>query len=222
MCSFKACPWTTSLTSSVGVQAVTNETSPGVFGLFATDWFPVMVSAVLGSAEEAAQQGVHYLLLDVCLTCLNWPSIFPALHQGGAPGLPAGVQLAADALMDYLVSNAAGTTEPTHDCICRGNCMSSCISKSYGSGCINHCPCLCVGSCIRSRSVSDHGDAGIADYGAAHHGTACIANHGPACIPNYGAADPGPACIAILWCCMHCKLWYCMHSKLWCCMHSKT
>ena len=62
-----------------------------------------MVSAVLGSAEEAEEQGIHYMLLDVCLTCLTWPTLFPALHKGGAPSLPEGVKLAADALMDYLV-----------------------------------------------------------------------------------------------------------------------
>ena len=88
----------------VGAQGSSNDTSPGVFGQFASHWFPAMVSAVIGSAEEAAQQGIHYLLLDVCLTCLTWPSLFPTLHKGGAPGLPAGVQLAAEALMDYLVS----------------------------------------------------------------------------------------------------------------------
>ncbi|KAL3135934.1 hypothetical protein ABBQ32_006979 [Trebouxia sp. C0010 RCD-2024] len=83
-----------------------NESSHGIFGHFASDWFPAMVSAVLGSPEEAAEQGIHYLLLDVCLTCLSWPTLFPALHRGAAPGLPAGVQLAADALMDYLVRAA--------------------------------------------------------------------------------------------------------------------
>lgn len=85
------------------VQDGGNESSHGVFGHFASDWFPAMVSAVLGSPEEGGEQGIHYLLLDVCLTCLTWPTLFPALHRGAAPGLPAGVQLAADALMDHLV-----------------------------------------------------------------------------------------------------------------------
>lgn len=62
-----------------------------------------MVSAVLGSAEEAEEQGIHYMLLDVCLTCLTWPALFPGLHKRGAPSLAEGVKLAADALMDYLV-----------------------------------------------------------------------------------------------------------------------
>lgn len=116
------------LTHSFGVQAASNETSPGVFGQFGNDWFPAMISAVIGSAEEAAQQGVHYLLLDVCLTCLKWPSIFPAQHRGGTPDLPAGVQLAADALMDYLVSNEAAADDMMlmHDYMCSSNCASSC------------------------------------------------------------------------------------------------
>lgn len=103
-----------------------------------------MVSAVIGSAEEAAQQGVHYLLLDVCLTCLKWPSIFPALHRGASPGLPAEVQLAADALMDYLVSNATVVMMPMYARICSSNFISSCISTCNRS----KCDCLCNSTSI--------------------------------------------------------------------------
>ena len=65
------------------------------------------MSAVLGSAEEAAEEGIHYMLLDVCLICLTWQSLFPALHKG-SPSLSPQVKLAADALMDYLVSRTTG------------------------------------------------------------------------------------------------------------------
>ena len=85
------------------MQAGSNDSSAGVFGQFASKWFPAMVSAVLGSAEEAEEQGIHYMLLDVCLTCLTWPTLFPAMHKRASPGLSAGVKVAADALMDYLV-----------------------------------------------------------------------------------------------------------------------
>ena len=62
-----------------------------------------MVSAVLGTAEEAEEQGIHYMLLDVCLTCLTWPTLFPAMAKASTARLPDEVKLAADALMDYLV-----------------------------------------------------------------------------------------------------------------------
>ena len=84
-------------------QASVTEPSPGVFGHFAAEWFPTMMSAVLGNADEAAEEGIHILLLDVCLTCLSWPALFPAVHKA-SPSLSPQVKLAADALMDYLVS----------------------------------------------------------------------------------------------------------------------
>ncbi len=89
--------------TSVNSQASVTEPSPGVFGHFAAEWFPAMMSAVLGNAEEAAEEGIHYLLLDVCLTCLSWHTLFPALHKA-TPSLSPQVKVAADALMDYLVS----------------------------------------------------------------------------------------------------------------------
>ena len=85
------------------MQAVIKDPSPGVFGKFASDWIRAMVSAVLGSAEEAAQQGIHYLLLDVCFTCLTWHSLFPALYKDTGAVLTAQTQVAANALMDFLV-----------------------------------------------------------------------------------------------------------------------
>ena len=87
----------------VNSQASVTEPSPGVFGHFAAEWFPAMMSAVLGNADEAAEEGIHILLLDVCLTCLSWPALFPAVHKA-SPSLSPQVKLAADALMDYLVS----------------------------------------------------------------------------------------------------------------------
>ena len=87
----------------VNSQASVTEPSPGVFGHFAAEWFPAMMSAVLGNAEEAAEEGIHYLLLDVCLMCLTWHTLFPAVHKA-SPSLSPQVKLAADALMDYLVS----------------------------------------------------------------------------------------------------------------------
>ncbi len=92
-----------SLYTTVIAQASMTETSPGVFGHYAAEWFSAMMSAVLGNAEEAAEEGIHILLLDVCLTCLNWHALFPALHKG-SPSLSPQVKVAADALMDYLVS----------------------------------------------------------------------------------------------------------------------
>lgn len=88
------------------MQASAEGPSHGVFGHFAGEWFPALMSAVLGNAEAAAEEGIHYLLLDVCLTCLTWHSLFPALHKGSPPLSPQ-VKLAADALMDYLVSHQA-------------------------------------------------------------------------------------------------------------------
>lgn len=82
--------------------ASAGEQSPGVFGQFAGAWFPAMTTAVLGNAEQAAEDGLHYMLLDVCLLCLAWPDLFPALHKGKASLSPQ-VKLAADALMDHLV-----------------------------------------------------------------------------------------------------------------------
>ena len=61
------------------------------------------MSAVLGTAEQAADQGIHYLLLDACLACLNWQDLFPGVGKG-TPALDPQVKLAADLLLDYLVS----------------------------------------------------------------------------------------------------------------------
>ena len=84
------------------LQASGTNPQASVFGLFAKEWFPAIMSAVLGSAEQAPEQGIHYLLLDACLTCLNWQDLFPGAGKGG-PALDPQVKLAADSLMDYLV-----------------------------------------------------------------------------------------------------------------------
>lgn len=84
------------------IQADADSPQPSVFGRFAKDWFPAVMSAVLGRAEQAAEQGIHYLLLDACLMCLSWPDLFPAAGKAGS-ALDPQVKLAADSLMDYLV-----------------------------------------------------------------------------------------------------------------------
>ena len=86
-------------------QASSGHAKPSVFGRFAKAWFPAIMSAVLGSAEQAAEQGIHYLLLDACLTCLNWRDLFPGLSKGSAAMDPQ-VKLAADLLMEYLVRHS--------------------------------------------------------------------------------------------------------------------
>jgi hypothetical protein len=48
---------------------------PSVFGRHAEHWFPAMLDAVLGAAPP--DKGVHYLLLDCCVTWLEWPALFP-------------------------------------------------------------------------------------------------------------------------------------------------
>lgn len=89
--------------AAVPVQGSGDQAEPSVFACFAHHWFPAIMAAVLGSAEEAAEQGIHYLLLDACLTCLGWQALFPAAHRGAGPGLEPQIKLAADSLMDYLV-----------------------------------------------------------------------------------------------------------------------
>ena len=124
--------------TSVNTQASVTEPSPGVFGHFAAEWFPAMMSAVLGNAEEAAEEGIHYLLLDVCLTCLNWHTLFPAVHKA-TPSLSPQVKVAADALMDYLVSCPMHGSLPNVlllqviCCCCTSAMFRSCVGSTNWS-----------------------------------------------------------------------------------------
>lgn len=98
------------------LQEDPDASQPSVFGRFAKEWFPAILSAVLGSAEQAAEQGIHYLLLDTCLMCLNWHDLFPAVGKTGG-ALDPQVKLAADSLMDYLVRSVHCVCESAfHDC----------------------------------------------------------------------------------------------------------
>lgn len=54
-----------------------------------------MVDALIGDVEKPDDVGIHYFLLDACVTFLGWPALFPLPPRGGA----------APALMNYLVSN---------------------------------------------------------------------------------------------------------------------
>lgn len=54
-----------------------------------------MVDALIGDVEKPEDVGIHYFLLDACVTFLGWPALFPVPPRGGA----------APALMNYLVSN---------------------------------------------------------------------------------------------------------------------
>ena len=55
---------------------------PSVFGRHAEQWFPAMLDAVLGAAPP--DKGVHYLLLDCCVTWLEWPALFPRPPEDAA------------------------------------------------------------------------------------------------------------------------------------------
>ncbi len=66
---------------------------PSIFGRFAAEWFPVMVDALIGDVEKPEEVGIHYFLLDACVTFLGWPALFPVPPRGGA----------APTLMNYLV-----------------------------------------------------------------------------------------------------------------------
>ena len=67
---------------------------PSPFGRFAVHWFPAMVDVLTGSIQAPEQAGVHYLLLDACVTFLGWNVLFPVPPTGEA----------ASQLMSYLVS----------------------------------------------------------------------------------------------------------------------
>ena len=68
-----------------------------LFGHFASQWFPAMVDAVLDAAGPPEKGGVHYLLLDCCVTWMQWPLLFPRPPEGDA----------AHKLLHYLVRCSA-------------------------------------------------------------------------------------------------------------------
>ena len=73
-----------------GIQPVA---VPSIFGHFAAGWFPAMVDVLIGNAQTPQDTGVHYMLLDACVTFLGWDSLFPVPPR----------QEVATRLMDYLV-----------------------------------------------------------------------------------------------------------------------
>lgn len=63
-----------------------------------------LVDAVLGDEVMAEQGGVHYLLLDMCVTLLRWSPLFPPLRSD-TPNkrLPPEWSSAAQLLVNFLV-----------------------------------------------------------------------------------------------------------------------
>jgi len=63
-----------------------------------------LVDAVLGDEEVADQGGVHYLLLDMCVTLLRWSPLFPPFRSD-TPNkrLPPEWSSAAQLLVNFLV-----------------------------------------------------------------------------------------------------------------------
>ena len=74
-------------------QALQPEANPSIFGHFAVEWFPAMVDVLISNTQAPQEAGVHYMLLDACVTFLSWDSLFPVPPQ----------QELATQLMDYLV-----------------------------------------------------------------------------------------------------------------------
>ena len=78
----------------------TPEQEPSVFGRFAAHWFGPIVDVLVGSQHrQPAEQGIHYFLLDACVTFLGWPLLFPT-PPGGPPG-------PAPQLLRYLVQGCS-------------------------------------------------------------------------------------------------------------------
>ena len=67
-----------------------------------------LVDAVLGDEAAAERDGVHYLLLDMCVTLLRWSPLFPPL-QSDTPDkiLPPEWSSAAQLLIKFLVCHPA-------------------------------------------------------------------------------------------------------------------
>ena len=64
-----------------------------------------MVGALIGGMQEPSETGVHYLLLEACVTFLSWDSLFPVPPRGEH----------AAQLMSYLV--CTGTQASTLICL---------------------------------------------------------------------------------------------------------
>ncbi len=168
----------------VNLQASATEPSPGVFGHFAAEWFPAMMSAVLGNAEEAAEEGIHILLLDVCLTCLTWHTLFPALHKA-SPSLSPQVKVAADALMDYLVSRPMHRSLP-----------NTSLSQILGCCHTQEVFKFCVGSLVGSTTLLSPCQI-------------CWFTPGPTCLRSHAnsakmraavSVAQAPLCVCVCWC----------------------
>ena len=83
-----------------------HETEPSVFGRYAAQWFPPMVDALVGHLyRQPEEAGIHYLLLDACVTFLTWPALF-ATPPGGANG-------SAAQLLRYLVGTPPTCWSPS-------------------------------------------------------------------------------------------------------------
>ena len=88
------------LTKSMGIFFAAQERvkrTVSLFSHFASQWFPAMVDAVLDAAGPPEKGGVHYLLLDCCVTWMQWPLLFPRPPEGDA----------AHKLLQYLVRCSA-------------------------------------------------------------------------------------------------------------------
>jgi hypothetical protein len=70
------------------------EPQPSIFALYASHWFPAIVDALIGDAPAAGKQTLHYVMLDVCVMLLSWPTLKPFPHSAVD---------AAAALLSYLV-----------------------------------------------------------------------------------------------------------------------
>ena len=72
-------------------QALQPEANPSIFGHFAAEWFPAMVDVLIGNTQAPQEAGVHYMLLDACVTFLGWDSLFPVPPQQEVANRPDGL-----------------------------------------------------------------------------------------------------------------------------------
>ena len=62
------------------------------------------MDALLGDEAAAARDGVHYLLLDLCVTLLSWSPLFPPLRSDAlGRRLPEQWSSAAQQIINFLV-----------------------------------------------------------------------------------------------------------------------
>ena len=61
-----------------------------------------MTDALIGNTRAPQEAGVHYMLLDACVTFLGWEPLFPVPPR----------QEVATQLMDYLVWTLATSCSP--------------------------------------------------------------------------------------------------------------